>query len=188
MALIDDMFDDINEEFNNRCRISVEDRIYQTQSFFKKYNITRWRFVFVDFGEQLLKDYNGNYHKDDDNFSLREMKKSRGKNFGSYELSYPHKAIILSEIHKKYLGSLNTIIVAPITTKPRANSVKIEKKYHNFLEYDSYIQLDNLRHMSLERVDLGITKRVLLKNNIGYVATPILVENIKKALKKMFDL
>jgi mRNA-degrading endonuclease toxin of MazEF toxin-antitoxin module len=188
MALIDEMFDDMNEDFNDKCKKSVEDKISQTQSFFRKYNITRWRFVFVDFGEQLLKDYNGNYYKDNDTFSLREMKKSRGKNFGSYELSYPHKAIILSEIHKKYLGSLKTIMVAPITTKQRANSVKIEKKYHDFLEYDSYIQLDNLRHISLERVDLGVTKRRLLQHNKGYLATPILINNIKKALKKMFDL
>ena len=99
MALIDEMFDDMNEDFDSRCKKQVEDRISQTQSFFRKYNITRWRFVFVDFGEQLLKDYNGNYYKDNDTFSLSEMKKSR-----------------------------------------------------------------------------------------GYIATPILVENVKKALKKMFDL
>ena len=188
MALIDEIFDNIHDNFNDKCKNNVEDKILQTQFFFRKYNITRWKFVFVDFGEQLLKDYNGKYYKDDESFSLRDMKKSRGKNFGSYELSYPHKAIILSDIHKKYLGSLKTIMVAPITTKQRANSVKIEKKYHDFLEYDSYIQLDNLKHISLERVDLGVTKRRLLKNNRGYVATPRLVENVKKTLKKMFDL
>jgi len=188
MALIDEMFEDMNENFNDMCKQKVEEKISQTQSFFRKYNITRWRFVYVDFGEQLLKDYNGNYFKDADSFSLKEMKKNRGKNFGSYELSYLHASIILSEIHKKYLTSLKTIIVAPITTRPRSNSIKIEKKYHDFLEYDSYIQLDNLRHISLERVDLAVTKRRLLRHNEGYLSTPILINDVKKALKNMFDL
>ena len=188
MALIDEMFDDMEDNFNERCKQSVEKRISQTQQFIRKYKITRWKFVAVDFGEQLLKDYNGNYHKDNDTFTLAEMKKAKGKNFGSYELSYLHTSIILSEIHKNYLTNLKTIVVAPITTKWRPNSIKIEKKYHDFLEYDSYIQLDNLRHIGLERIDLGVTKKYLLRNNQGFIATPILINNIKKSLRIMFDL
>ncbi len=74
----------------------------------------------------------------------------------------------------------------PISSTKRKNSVLIEKKYNKFLLNDSYILLDNIKHISLERINIKETKRIL--NNHYKPIAPVIVDNIKNSLKKTFDI
>jgi mRNA-degrading endonuclease toxin of MazEF toxin-antitoxin module len=95
-------------------------------------------------------------------------------------------ALILSDIHHKYINNVKTVIVVPISSTKRKNSILIEKKYNSFLLNDSYILLDSIKHISLERINIKETKRVF--NNHFKPLSPVIINSVKISLKKMFDI
>ena len=66
------------------------------------------------------------------------------------------------------------------------NSILIEKKYNSFLLNDSYILLDGIKHVSLERINIKETKRIF--SNSFKPVSPVIIDSVKKSLKKMFDI
>lgn len=114
------------------------------------------------------------------------MKNIKGLNYGEYEFCYNHMALILSDIHHKYINNIKNVIVVPISSTKRKNSILLEKKYNNFLSDDSYILLDNIKHVGLERINIKDTK-LHFKNTFNPIA-PVIITNVKNSLKKMFDI
>lgn len=189
MGFIDELYEDGQDSRQEKLRKLIEDDIYRAQKFLKESSATRWRFIFIGFGDQLIKDKQQKFYEKGKTYTIAEMERVKGLNYGSYEFSYDHFAIILSDIHKKYVLRIEKLIVAPIITKQRRNTIKIEKRFHSFLEYDSYIDLESIQHISLERIKIKESKRRLLKGRKDLpIASPVLITQVKDELKRVFDL
>jgi len=186
LGLLNELYEESENDYSKQQKIEVENKISKIQNFFKTNKISKWHIVVVGFGDHLLKDRNLKYRKLKDTFSVEEMKNFKGLNYGEYEFCYEHMALIISDIHHKYISNIKNIIVVPISSTKRKNSVLIEKKYNKFLLNDSYILLDNIKHISLERINIKETKRIL--NNHYKPIAPVIVDNIKNSLKKTFDI
>lgn len=189
MSLLDEMYEDNQNSRQDELKSLNDDAIYRVQKFLKDFSATRWRFIYVGFGEQLIKDEQQKFYEKDRTHTIHDMELVKGLNYGSNEFSYDHFALILSEVHEKFIFKNKKIIVAPIITKARRNTIKLEQKYHKFLNYDSYLDLESIQHISLERVKIKESKRRLLKSAKSLpIASPVVITQIKRELKSMFDL
>jgi mRNA-degrading endonuclease toxin of MazEF toxin-antitoxin module len=186
MSYFDELYEENKQQDSAKRKSEVEDKIINIQEFFKKNKISKWHVVIVAFGDHLLKDEKLRYRDIKDSFTVEEMKDKNGLNFGEYEFCYEHMAIILSDIHHKYIDEVRSIVVAPISSTKRKNSVLIEKKFNTFLLNDSYILLDNIQHISLERIKIKETNRIF--NKIFRPVAPVIIQNVKDTLNKMFDI
>lgn len=186
LSLLNELYEESEKSNSDEQKIEVEDKILKIQSFFENNKISKWNIVVVGFGEHLLKDSKLRYRNTKESFSVEDMKNFKGLNYGEYEFCYDHMALILSDIHHKYVSNIKNIIVVPISSTKRKNSILIEKKYNNFLLNDSYILLDNIKHVSLERINIKETKRIF-KNSFNPVS-PVIINGVKSSLKKMFDI
>ena len=186
MSLIDELYEDSKQSYSDNQKDEVERKISKTQAFLKDHKISKWHIVVVGFGEHLLKDQNFIYRNIEDSFTVKDMKSFKGLNFGEYEFCYEHMALILSDVHHKYIENLKNIIVVPISSTKRKNSILLEKKYNNFLLNDSYILLDNIKHISLERINIKESKRIF--NNNFRPVSPVIIDGVKDTLKKIFDI
>ena len=185
-ALLDDMIDKEQE----KRKEDIVEKIKSVREFIDSYGISKWNILYVNFGDHLLKNRKMLYRGSDERFSVGEMKKLSGLNYGEYEFCYDHMAVVLSDIHHKYIDKLGSIIVAPISSTMKRNSVILEKKYNSYLENDSYVLLDNMQHISIERVDIRQTKRYLSKSGAFKVSklSQKAIKDAKEQLKSIFGL
>ena len=186
MAYWEEMYEDnnnINETLKNDC----ERHIQKIQNFLRSKAIKQWNVVSVEFGEQLFRDRNFNYHSMDKNYLLQEIKDMKGLNYGSYELCYFHHAVILSHIDMKKIKTLKTLTVIPIQTKYRPNSFKLKSKYNKFLEYDSHLLLDSISTIGIERINIEKSLKLTNSNRLAQV-NPKDLMGIKNEIKKLYNL
>lgn len=186
LSLLNELYEESEQNYSDEQKKEVEDKILKIQSFLEDNKISKWHIVVVGFGEHLLKDSNLQYRNTKDSFTVEDMKSFKGLNYGEYEFCYDHMALILSDIHHKYISNIKNIIVVPISSTKRKNSILIEKKYNTFLLNDSYILLDSIKHVSLERINIKETKRIF-RNSFKPVS-PVIINSVKSSLKKMFDI
>lgn len=187
MAHWDEIFDDSNNDLNEQRKKVCEDRIEEVQNFLKKYNARQWSVVSVEFGEQLFKDKHFNYHSMDREYSILKIKEMKGLNYGTYELSYFHHAIILRPFELDDIRRTKTITVIPIQTNHRKKSFKILSKYNRFLEKDSHLLLDSVTTIGMERINIGKTKNMAHGNRLSELNPRDLIE-VKKQLKTILGL
>jgi len=192
MAHWDELYEDGgngNDGEQSRLKDMTEAKISSVQSFLKQYSATRWRFVYVGFGDQLIKDEHQRYHPKNNSHTISEMEILKGLNYGNYELSYDHYALILGGLHERYIENTTKVIVVPVTTKGRRNSILLEAKFHSFLEYDSYLDIESLQHISLERIKIMESKsRLLMGATQLPMASPFIIKEIREKLTSMLDL
>lgn len=186
MSLLNELYEESENNYSDIQKKEIENKILKVQTFLEDNKIAKWYFVMVGFGDHLLKDIHLKYRKTNASFTVEEMKSCKGLNYGEYEFCYEHMALILSDIHHKYINNVKTVIVVPISSTKRKNSILIEKKYNSFLLNDSYILLDSIKHISLERINIKETKRVF--NNHFKPLSPVVINSVKNSLKKMFDI
>ena len=187
MAHWEEMFDDSNNDVNEQRKQVCEDRIRKAQAFLKNSRARQWDVISVEFGEQLFRDKHFNYHAMDKSYSVEEIKHMKGLNYGDYELCYFHHAVILTHFDFRKSPKVKTLTIIPIQTRYRPNSFKLEAKYHNFLEYDSYLLLDRISTIGIERINL--TKSLSLGNNKQLVQiNPKSIVSIKKEIKELYQL
>jgi len=196
MPLIDEIAEDSNYFNDNSLVERIQKQIIEVKHFIKENKIGQYFVVYVDFGEKLTQKYEHNKllaRNPNDKVSVKEMFELKGYNCGFNEFRYTHMAVILSSIHHKYLLEKRdrhySLLVAPISSSSKRikYSVKIPKT--NWLDYDSYILLDNITHISLEKINISMTKNLYKNNkNIPIQLTPNIVNNIKNTLKEIFDI
>ena len=78
MAHWDEMFDDSNNNENEQRKKVCEDRIRKAQEFLKQNRTRQWNVLSIEFGEQLFRDKNFNYHGMDKIHSIEDIKEMRG--------------------------------------------------------------------------------------------------------------
>jgi len=187
MAHWDEIFEDSNNDENEQRKKVCENRIKKVQAFLKNSRTRQWDVVSVEFGEQLFRDKNFNYHSMDKSYSIEEIKQMKGLNYGDYELCYFHHAVILTHFDFRKSSKIKTLTIIPIQTRYRPNSFKLEAKYHKFLEYDSYLLLDRISTIGIERISL--TKSLNLGNTKQLVqVNPKSIVELKKEIKKLYQL
>jgi hypothetical protein len=187
MARWDELFDDNNQQINEQRKEVCEARIREVQKFFKKHRVRQWNIVSVEFGEQLFKDKNFNYHPLSKQYSIADVQTMRGLNYGSYELSYFHHAVILSTVDTTKLDKVKTLTVIPIQTKFRPNSFVLRAKYNRFVEYDSHLLIDSVTTIGIERIDMQKSLNLGAVRQLAQV-NPIDLKELKASLKEMFGL
>lgn len=183
MSLLDELHEEKIAQESLIEKKKIEIQLNNTRAYLKKFLIGKWSVVKVSFGDHLLKDESMRYRKENETFNVQEMKNVKGLNYGEFEFCYDHYAIILSSVHHKYIDKLNQIIVVPISTTKRKHSVLLEKRYNQFLEYDSHILLENIRQISIERIN---TKEKNLQKKI--TMSPTKISELEKELKSMFEI
>ncbi len=190
MSLLDEMYEDGQSDKQKQLEKTHKEELQSVQNFLKDYSARKYNLVNVGFGSQLIKDTNGAYHDLDKKYSIRDMKRQKGLNFGSHEFSYKHDAIILEDINIRLISKTNTLLVAPISSTKRRNSVLLEKKHNPFLEYDSYILLGNITNIGVEKIFINDSKRRLSRqgSKILYEINATDQSKLKEALKKLFTL
>ena len=186
MSLLEELYEESKKNDSDKQKKEVENKILKVQSFLKENTISKWHIIDIDFGDHLLKDKMMKYRSMEDNFTVQDMKNCKGLNYGEYEFCYEHMAVILSDIHHKYINTIKSIIVAPISSTKRKNSVFLEKKFNRFLLNDSYILIDNIQHISLERINVKNTKQILQGRYTPL--SPTVINDVKKSLKKVFGI
>ena len=118
------------------------------------------------------------------------MKNKKGLNFGSHEFSYKHDAVILEDIPFKYVNKLTTLLVAPISSTQRRNSILLEKKFYPFLQNDSYILLNSITNIGIEKIYTANTKRRLSRQgqkSLYSLSSPIQLK-VKEVLSHIFSI
>lgn len=190
MSLLDEMYEDSQSDKQTELEAIHKNDIKRVQDFLNEYKARKYNIVNVGFGSPLIKDSHGKYHDLDKKFSIQEIKKLKGLNYGSHEFSYKHDAVILEDIHLKHIYKTTTLLVAPISSTQRRNSVLLEKKYYPFLERDSYILLNNITNIGIEKIYTGDTKRRLSRQGqkILYDLRPQAQTEVKEVLTKIFSL
>jgi len=161
MSLLDELYDDYEKNQQEKLKQIHEHDIRQAQNLLRECHAKRYNIINVGFGSPLIKDEMGKYLDGETEFSINEMKRKKGLNYGSHEFSYQHDAVILEAINLKYINKINTLLVAPISSTKRRNSVLMEKKFYPFLERDSYILLESITNIGVEKIYLKDTKRRL---------------------------
>ena len=197
MSLIDEIAED-NNYFNDNSLVErVKKQIIEVKKFIKENKIGQYFVVYVDFGEKLTQKYENNKllpRNPNDRASVKEMFEAKGYNCGFNEFRYTHMAVILSSIHHKYLLEKRdrhySLLVAPISSNSKRTRYSITIPKTNWLDYDSYILLDNIAHISLEKININKTINFIYKKNknIPVQLTPNIVDNIKNTLKEIFDI
>ena len=194
MGLLEELYEIKNQP--NGIVEQIKQQIYTNKKFLKENKIAQYNIVYIDFGDKLSENYTNNQiiQRDvNETFSIKEMFNKKGLNCGYNEFRYSHMAVILEPIHHKYLLTKNdkhfSILVAPISSKRHKDSIKIESKYHIFLDRDSYILMDNITNISLEKINIKLTNSIFQKNNRKYpkVSIPI-IQQIHKSIKERFKI
>jgi hypothetical protein len=190
MSLLDEMYEDGQSDKQILLENIHKEELENVQKFLKDYSARKYNIVNVGFGNQLIKDVDGKYHDLNKEYSIRDMKRKKGLNFGSHEFSYKHDAIILEDINIRLISKTNTLLVAPISSTKRRNSVLLEKKHNPFLERDSYILLGSIANIGIEKIFINDSKRRLSRqgSKILYELNNIDQNKVKEALKKLFVL
>jgi len=183
----DEMFDDSNNDVNEQRKKVCEDRIRKTQDFLKNSRARQWDIISIEFGEQLFRDKNFNYHPMDKSYSLEKIKQMHGLNYGSYELSYFHHAVILTHFDFRKSNKIKTLTIIPIQTRYRPNSFKLEAKYHKFLEYDSYLLLDRISTIGIERINSSKSLSLGNSKQLSQVNSQT-IASLKKGIKELYQL
>ncbi len=189
--IIKDYDEQITQSDNLSSKNYHNEQITKVQNFFKEWNVSRWNFLCVGFGEKLVESQDKKARRDNDELKVHEIKQMKGLNFGYYEFCYDHYAVVLSEIKQKYINEYTTIIVAPISSTYRKGRILIEKEHHVFLEHDSYIVIDQIRHIGLERINLKDTERKIRRNEstkLLFEASQKAIIDTKNSLKQIFDI
>lgn len=111
------------------------------QELMKK-GLKRFAYIKVDLGTplSLLSDENEENNKlllenkkiesYDCKFDCNDIEKLKGINYGKYELSFLHPAILITNIQKNKLPP-NNVMIVPIVSSTH-NSKKFKSSYHNF--------------------------------------------------------
>jgi len=190
MSLLDELYKDVQSDRQNELEKIHQSDIQQVQNLFKEFKVKRYNIVNVGFGDPLIKDTSGRYHELDKEFSITEMKSKKGLNYGSHEFSYRHDAVILEDIPLRYVNKLTTLLVAPISSTKRRNSILLEKKFYPFLQNDSYILLNSITNIGIEKIYITNTKRRLSRQGqeaLYELTSPVQIE-LKKVLSKIFSI
>ncbi len=190
MSLLDEMYEDGQSDRQDELAQIHQSDIKQVQNLFQEFKVKRYNIVNVGFGDPLIKDELGKYHELDKEFTITEMKNKKGLNYGSHEFSYRHDAVILEDIPLKYVNKLTTLLVAPISSKKRRNSILLEKKYYPFLQNDSYILLNSITNIGIEKIYIANTKRRLSRQGqkVLYELTSPVQIKLKNVLSKIFSI
>jgi len=199
MSFIDDIANDNNYFNNDELIKKVQEQIFNVKKFIKNNKIGQYYVVYVDFGEKLTQKMENNQklspRNPNDLISIKEMFKNKGFNCGFNEFRYPHMAVILSPIHHKYLLNKKdkhySLLVAPISSNAKRiiHSIFLEKKLNYWLDNDSYILLDNITHISLEKINISKSKNLYKNNkNIPIQIVSEKVKEVKAKLKIIFDI
>ncbi len=190
MALWDELHSDSMADEQVTLEKLHQSEIITVQNMLKEYLVQRYSIVNVGFGTPLIKDEYGTYHNMDKSFTVKEMKQLKGLNYGSHEFSFRHDAIILEDIPLKYVSKITTLLVAPISSTHRRNSILIEKRFYPFLEKDSYILLGSLTNIGIEKIYTGATKKRLSRQGQKrlYTLTSPKQNELKRELKKLLTL
>ena len=187
MAHWEEMYNDSNNDITEQRKQVSEDRIRKVQSFLKNSRARQWDVISVEFGNQLFRDKNFNYHAMDKSYSIEEIKDMKGLNYGDYELCYFHHAVILTHFDFQRSSKVKTLTIIPIQTKYRPNSFKLEAKYHKFLEYDSHLLIDRISTIGIERINTSKSLNLGNKKQLIQI-NPQSIISIKKEIKKLFQL
>jgi hypothetical protein len=196
MALIDDIANDNNYYNDNTLIERVKNKIFNVKEFIKANKIGQYFVVYVGFGEKLTQKENLSPRNPNDVISIKEMFENKGYNCGFNEFRYTHMAVILSSIHHKYLLSKRdkhySLLVAPISSNSkRINySLNLDLCHHKWLDNESYILLDKISHISLEKINISMTKNLYKnknKNNPIYLTSKDILD-LKEKLKEIFDI
>ncbi len=190
MSLLDEMYEYGQSDRQKELENIHQSEMHQVQNLFKEFNVKRYNIVHVGFGNPLIKNESGKYHELDKEFTITEMKNKKGLNFGSHEFSYKHDAVILEDIPLKYVNKLTTLLVAPISSTKRRNSILLEKKYYPFLQNDSYILLNSITNIGIEKIYISNTKRRLSRQGqkaLYALSSPIQLK-VKEVLSHIFSI
>lgn len=185
MAHWDEMFDDSSNDVNEQRKKVCENRIRKAQEFLKQSRARQWNVLSIEFGEQLFRDKNFNYHGMDKTHSVGDIKEMKGLNYGNYELCYFHHAIVVTPVNIRLIHKIKTLTVIPIQTNYRPNSYVIQAKNNRFLEYNSHALLDNITTIGIERLNIPKTKNLGSGNQLALlsvVAQKEIQDNLKKVL------
>jgi len=190
MSLLDELYDDHEKNQQEKLKQIHEHDIEQAQNLLREFKARRYNIINVGFGSQLIKDEMGKYLDGETHFSINEMKRKKGLNYGSHEFSYQHDAVILETINLKHINKTTTLLVAPISSTKRRNSVLMEKKFYPFLERDSYILLGSLANIGIEKIYHKETKRRLSHQGSKrlYELTVPIQKEIQKAISRVFNI
>jgi len=198
VPLIDEIAEDSNYFNDNSLVERVKKQIIEVKHFIKKNKIGQYFVVYVDFGEKLTQKYEHNKlsaRNPNDKASIKEMFEVKGYNCGFNEFRYTHMAIILSSIHHKYLlGKRDkhySLLVAPISSSSKKinHFLELNLNYYKWLNNPSYILLDKITHISLEKININMTKKLYSKNQ----SKPIFINSrdvlvLKNKLKEIFEI
>jgi len=187
MARWDEMFDDGNQQINEQRKEVCEARIREVQQFLKHSKVRQWNVVSVEFGAQLFRDKNFNYHDLEKSYSVQDIRDMRGLNYGSYELCYFHHAIVVTPISIRHIDKIKTLTVIPIQTRYRPNSYVVEAKHNRFLEYDSYALLDSITTIGIERINIDKTKNMRFPNQLALLSV-VAQKGIKEKLREVLGI
>lgn len=187
MGLLEELNDDNNKKINEERKDICEERIKRAQSFLKNYKARQWSIVSIEFGDQLFKDRYFKYHPMNKEYSIEEIKNMKGLNYGSYELSYFHHAVILRPFSLDDIERNKTITVIPIQTNFRKKSFKLLQKFNSFLEKESHLLLDSITTVGVERINIKKTKDMAKGNRLAELNPRDLIE-VKKQLKLILGL
>lgn len=146
-----------------------------------KKGLKRFAYIKVELGTPyyLLNDENDELYRkllDDKNikeynqkFTCDDLKDLKGINYGKYELSFLHPAILLTNIPSGRLPP-NNVIIVPIVSSTE-NSKKYKSSFHDFeisqvynnslanpfLDNDSIIRVGEIRTIGIERINIKAT-------------------------------
>jgi len=187
MAHWEELYSDSNQTVNEERKKICENRIQEVQNFLLTHKARQWNVISVEFGEQLFKDKYFNYHPMEKEYSIKEIKEMRGLNYGSYELSYFHHAIILRPFKLTDIERNKTLTVIPIQTNFRKKSFKLLQRFNTFLEKDSHLLLDSVTTIGIERINIKKTKNMARGNRLAELNPRDLIE-VKKQLKQVLGL
>jgi len=176
VSLIDEIAEDSNYFNDNSLVEKVKKQIIEVKHFIKENKIGQYFVVYVDFGEKLTQKYEHNKllaRNPNDKVSVKEMFKLKGYNCGFNEFRYTHMAVILSSIHHKYLlGKRDkhySLLVAPISSSSKKinHFLELNLNYYKWLNNPSYILLDKITHISLEKININMTKKLYSKIKVN---------------------
>jgi len=170
MAYWEEMYEENNNSINENLKNDCERRIQKIQNFLHNNTARQWSIISVEFGEQLFRDRNFNYHSMDKNYLLQEIKDMKGLNYGNYELCYFHHAIVVTPINIRLIDKIKTLTILPIQTNYRYNSYVLKAQHNRFLEYDSHVLLDDITTIGIERVNIEKTKKLGNGNQLALLS------------------
>lgn len=189
MSLYEELYEDSKKPEQDKLKNINKEELERVQDFLKVYKARRWNVVTVGFGDQLIKDKDGVHHSLETPHTIKEMKEVKGLNYGSHEFSYDHPAIILSDINLTHIHKTNTLLVAPISSTQRRNAVLLEKDRHAFLANDSWVLLDHITNIGIERIKIGLTRKNSGRPGklLSEISAPARTE-IGEIIKKIFGI